>query len=156
MCSSISGGHTGELWGPVHWSSLEGLSRLRHFCHPAHQRWKKGSDSIRNANDNESVFFLWVYVKVRRHITSQVILKPIVPHTQKEQVEYSVAAERRRVRMVHDDIIRDLLSHGSIQQGRHTHTHARHITYHNYKSMKAVNTMKWKWNETHQGATLLD
>lgn len=53
---------------------------------------------------------------------SQVILKPIVPHTQKDQVEYSVAAERRRVRMVHDDIISELLSHGSIQQGKHTAT----------------------------------
>lgn len=50
-------------------------------------------------------------------ITSQVILKPIVPHTQKEQVEYSLAAERRRVRMLHDDIIKDLLSKGSVPQG---------------------------------------
>ena len=45
-------------------------------------------------------------------------MKPIVPHTEKEQVEYSVAAERRRVRMVHDDIIKDLLSDGSNLQGR--------------------------------------
>lgn len=44
-------------------------------------------------------------------------MKPIVPLTQKEQVEYSVAAERRRVRMVHDDIIKDLLSNESVQQG---------------------------------------
>uniref|UniRef100_A0A3P8QZ44 Acyl-coenzyme A thioesterase 11 n=1 Tax=Astatotilapia calliptera TaxID=8154 RepID=A0A3P8QZ44_ASTCA len=34
----------------------------------------------------------------------------------KEQVEYSVAAERRRVRMVHDDIIKDLLSNEWVQQ----------------------------------------
>lgn len=47
-----------------------------------------------------------------------MVLKPTVPQTQKEQVEYSLAAERRRVRMLHDDIIKDLLSHGSIQQGR--------------------------------------
>ncbi|KAK1878570.1 Acyl-coenzyme A thioesterase 11 [Dissostichus eleginoides] len=46
----------------------------------------------------------------------RVILKPVVPHTEKEQVEYSVAAERRRVRMLHDDIIKDLLSHGSVLQ----------------------------------------
>lgn len=59
-----------------------------------------------------------VYNSDLTDITSQVILKPIVPQTQKEQVEYSVAAERRRVRMVHDDIIKDLLSHGSVQQGR--------------------------------------
>ncbi|XP_070775453.1 acyl-coenzyme A thioesterase 11 [Enoplosus armatus] len=56
------------------------------------------------------------FVTQRTNTGKKVILKPIVPHTQKEQVEYSVAAERRRVRMVHDDIIKDLLSHGSIQQ----------------------------------------
>ncbi|XP_062285713.1 acyl-coenzyme A thioesterase 11 [Scomber scombrus] len=56
------------------------------------------------------------FVTQRKDDGKKVILKPIVPHTQKEQVEYSVAAERRRVRMVHDDIISELLSHGSIQQ----------------------------------------
>ncbi|XP_041660167.1 acyl-coenzyme A thioesterase 11-like [Cheilinus undulatus] len=56
------------------------------------------------------------FVTQRTNTGQKVILKPIVPHTQREQVEYSVAAERRRVRMVHDDIIKDLLSHGSIQQ----------------------------------------
>lgn len=49
----------------------------------------------------------------------QVLLKPIVPETQKEQLEYSLAAERRRVRMLHDDIIKDLLTYGCIQQGRY-------------------------------------
>uniref|UniRef100_A0A8C4DBA8 Acyl-CoA thioesterase 11 n=1 Tax=Dicentrarchus labrax TaxID=13489 RepID=A0A8C4DBA8_DICLA len=56
------------------------------------------------------------FVTQRTNTGKKVILKPIVPHTQKEQVEYSVAAERRRVRMVHDDIIKELLSNGSIQQ----------------------------------------
>ncbi|KAM7401374.1 hypothetical protein PAMA_005524 [Pampus argenteus] len=56
------------------------------------------------------------FVTQRTNTGKKVILKPIVPQTQKEQVEYSVAAERRRVRMLHDDIIRDLLSHGSVQQ----------------------------------------
>lgn len=46
-----------------------------------------------------------------------MLLKPIVPQTQEEQLEHSLAAERRRVRMLHDDIIRDLLTHGCIQQG---------------------------------------
>ncbi|XP_040911476.1 acyl-coenzyme A thioesterase 11 [Toxotes jaculatrix] len=55
------------------------------------------------------------FVTQRTNSGKKVTLKPIVPHTQKEQVEYSVAAERRRVRMVHDDIIKDLLSNGSIQ-----------------------------------------
>uniref|UniRef100_A0A7N6BJR5 HotDog ACOT-type domain-containing protein n=1 Tax=Anabas testudineus TaxID=64144 RepID=A0A7N6BJR5_ANATE len=58
------------------------------------------------------------FVTQRTNTGQKVILKPIIPHTQKEQVEYSLAAERRRVRMVHDDIIKDLLSHGSDQQGR--------------------------------------
>uniref|UniRef100_A0A4W6EAW7 Acyl-CoA thioesterase 11 n=1 Tax=Lates calcarifer TaxID=8187 RepID=A0A4W6EAW7_LATCA len=53
------------------------------------------------------------FVTQRTNTGKKVILKPIVPQTQKEQVEYSVAAERRRVRMVHDDIIKDLLSHGN-------------------------------------------
>ncbi|KAJ3594810.1 hypothetical protein NHX12_004115 [Muraenolepis orangiensis] len=35
------------------------------------------------------------------------------------QVEHSLAAERRRMRMVHDDIIKDLLSDRSFQQGEH-------------------------------------
>ncbi|KAK2843979.1 hypothetical protein Q5P01_010638 [Channa striata] len=57
------------------------------------------------------------FVTHRTNKGEKVILKPIVPCTQKEQVEYSLAAERRRVRMVHDDIIKDLLSQGPIQQG---------------------------------------
>ncbi|XP_028284103.1 acyl-coenzyme A thioesterase 11-like isoform X2 [Parambassis ranga] len=56
------------------------------------------------------------FVTQRTNTGKKVTLKPIVPHTQREQEEYSVAAERRRVRMVHDDIIKDLLSSGSIQQ----------------------------------------
>ncbi|KAK9539518.1 hypothetical protein VZT92_004619 [Zoarces viviparus] len=56
------------------------------------------------------------FVTQRTNAGQKVILKPIVPHTEKEQVEYSVAAERRRVRMLHDDIIKDLLSHGSVLQ----------------------------------------
>ncbi|XP_068593820.1 acyl-coenzyme A thioesterase 11-like isoform X2 [Cebidichthys violaceus] len=56
------------------------------------------------------------FVTQRTNTGQKVILKPIVPHTEKEQVEYSVAAERRRVRMLHDDIIKDLLSHGSVLQ----------------------------------------
>uniref|UniRef100_A0A8C3AD13 Acyl-CoA thioesterase 11 n=1 Tax=Cyclopterus lumpus TaxID=8103 RepID=A0A8C3AD13_CYCLU len=49
------------------------------------------------------------FVTQRTNTGKKVILKPILPHTEKEQVEYSVAAERRRVRMLHDDIIKDLL-----------------------------------------------
>uniref|UniRef100_A0A8C3AC80 Acyl-coenzyme A thioesterase 11 n=1 Tax=Cyclopterus lumpus TaxID=8103 RepID=A0A8C3AC80_CYCLU len=57
------------------------------------------------------------FVTQRTNTGKKVILKPILPHTEKEQVEYSVAAERRRVRMLHDDIIKDLRSHGSVLQG---------------------------------------
>ncbi|XP_037643744.1 acyl-coenzyme A thioesterase 11-like [Sebastes umbrosus] len=56
------------------------------------------------------------FVTQRTNTGKKVTLKPVVPHTEKEQVEYSVAAERRRVRMLHDDIVKDLLSHGSILQ----------------------------------------
>ncbi|XP_054600429.1 acyl-coenzyme A thioesterase 11 isoform X2 [Nothobranchius furzeri] len=56
------------------------------------------------------------FVTQRTNTGQKVLLRPTVALTQKEQVEYSVAAERRRVRMLHDDIIRDLLSHGFIQQ----------------------------------------
>ncbi|XP_034410852.1 acyl-coenzyme A thioesterase 11 isoform X3 [Cyclopterus lumpus] len=56
------------------------------------------------------------FVTQRTNTGKKVILKPILPHTEKEQVEYSVAAERRRVRMLHDDIIKDLRSHGSVLQ----------------------------------------
>ncbi|XP_070830254.1 acyl-coenzyme A thioesterase 11 isoform X2 [Chaetodon trifascialis] len=60
------------------------------------------------------------FVTQRTNTREKVTLKPIVPHTQKEQVEYSVAAERRRVRTHHDDIIKDLVSYGSIQQSDHS------------------------------------
>lgn len=53
----------------------------------------------------------------RSDVPWQVMLEPIVPQTQTEQLEYSLAAERRRVRMVHDDIIKALLTHGCFQQG---------------------------------------
>ncbi|PWA30818.1 hypothetical protein CCH79_00017360, partial [Gambusia affinis] len=46
-----------------------------------------------------------------------VTLRPVVPQTQTEHVEYSVAAERRRVRMLHGDIIKELLFSGSVEEG---------------------------------------
>uniref|UniRef100_A0A3B3UR27 Acyl-CoA thioesterase 11 n=1 Tax=Poecilia latipinna TaxID=48699 RepID=A0A3B3UR27_9TELE len=44
------------------------------------------------------------------YVSSQVTLRPVAPQTQREHVEYSVAAERRRVRMLHSDIVKELLS----------------------------------------------
>ncbi|XP_042191778.1 acyl-coenzyme A thioesterase 11 [Callorhinchus milii] len=40
----------------------------------------------------------------------KVQLKPVVPRTSEEQVEYSVAAERRRMRLGHIEAMKDLLS----------------------------------------------
>ncbi|XP_026881060.2 acyl-coenzyme A thioesterase 11b isoform X2 [Electrophorus electricus] len=37
-------------------------------------------------------------------------LKQVIPHTQAEQIEYSLAAERRRMRLIHAEIIKDLLT----------------------------------------------
>ncbi|KAI1883104.1 hypothetical protein AGOR_G00241800 [Albula goreensis] len=46
----------------------------------------------------------------RRTEAGKVQLKQVVPRTQAEQVEHSVAAERRRMRLIHHEIMKDLLS----------------------------------------------
>uniref|UniRef100_A0A8C4EK12 Acyl-CoA thioesterase 11b n=1 Tax=Dicentrarchus labrax TaxID=13489 RepID=A0A8C4EK12_DICLA len=46
----------------------------------------------------------------RRTEAGKVQLKQVIPHTQMEQMEYSLAAERRRMRLIHAEIITDLLS----------------------------------------------
>lgn len=48
---------------------------------------------------------------------SQVQLNQVVPHTQMEQMEYSLAAERRRMRLIHAEIITDLLNSSTAQLG---------------------------------------
>lgn len=48
---------------------------------------------------------------------SQVQLKQVIPRTQMEQMEYSLAAERRRMRLIHAEIITDLLSSSTAQLG---------------------------------------
>ncbi|XP_015492160.1 acyl-coenzyme A thioesterase 11 isoform X1 [Parus major] len=40
---------------------------------------------------------------------SKVRLKPLTPQTEEEKIEYSIAAERRRMRLVHKDTLKDLL-----------------------------------------------
>ncbi|NWJ06002.1 ACO11 thioesterase, partial [Crypturellus undulatus] len=40
----------------------------------------------------------------------KVKLKPLIPQTEEEQIEHSVAAERRRLRLAHKDTLKDLLS----------------------------------------------
>ena len=47
----------------------------------------------------------------------QVKLKPTVPRTEEEKTEHSVAAERRRMRLVYADTIKDLLANCVIQDG---------------------------------------
>ncbi|XP_059914757.1 acyl-coenzyme A thioesterase 11-like isoform X1 [Gadus macrocephalus] len=46
----------------------------------------------------------------------KVQLSPLRPGSQRQQEEHSLAAERRRMRRVHDDIIKDLLSDRTFQQ----------------------------------------
>ncbi|XP_004699454.1 acyl-coenzyme A thioesterase 11 [Echinops telfairi] len=46
---------------------------------------------------------------------SKVKLKQTVPHTEEEKTEHSVAAERRRMRLVYTDTIKDLLASFPIQ-----------------------------------------
>uniref|UniRef100_A0A8C5DAH7 Acyl-CoA thioesterase 11b n=1 Tax=Gouania willdenowi TaxID=441366 RepID=A0A8C5DAH7_GOUWI len=48
---------------------------------------------------------------------TEVQLKQVIPHTQMEQMEYSLAAERRRMRLIHAEIITDLLSCSTAQLG---------------------------------------
>uniref|UniRef100_A0A8C1N0K8 Acyl-coenzyme A thioesterase 11-like n=2 Tax=Cyprinus carpio TaxID=7962 RepID=A0A8C1N0K8_CYPCA len=45
----------------------------------------------------------------RRTEAGKVQLKQVIPRTQAEQMEYSLAAERRRMRLIHAEIINDLL-----------------------------------------------
>ncbi|KAI4872319.1 hypothetical protein NFI96_027747, partial [Prochilodus magdalenae] len=49
----------------------------------------------------------------RRTEAGKVQLKQVIPRTQAEQMEYSIAAERRRMRLIHAEIINDLLSNSS-------------------------------------------
>ncbi|NXE86159.1 ACO11 thioesterase, partial [Menura novaehollandiae] len=43
-------------------------------------------------------------------LSSKVRLKPLTPQTEEEKIEYSIAAERRRMRLVHKDTLKDLLT----------------------------------------------
>ncbi|XP_062843820.1 acyl-coenzyme A thioesterase 11 isoform X2 [Trichomycterus rosablanca] len=47
----------------------------------------------------------------------KIHLKQLAPGTHREQVEYSVAAERRRMRLRHVDLMKDLLSSAAFQTG---------------------------------------
>uniref|UniRef100_A0AAR2IM49 Acyl-coenzyme A thioesterase 11 n=1 Tax=Pygocentrus nattereri TaxID=42514 RepID=A0AAR2IM49_PYGNA len=51
----------------------------------------------------------------RRTEAGKVQLKQVIPRTQAEQMEYSIAAERRRMRLIHAEIINDLLMSECLQ-----------------------------------------
>lgn len=44
-------------------------------------------------------------------------LKPLTPQTEEEKIEYSIAAERRRMRLVHKDTLKDLLTSSPRETG---------------------------------------
>uniref|UniRef100_A0A8B9FNR6 Acyl-CoA thioesterase 11 n=1 Tax=Amazona collaria TaxID=241587 RepID=A0A8B9FNR6_9PSIT len=47
----------------------------------------------------------------------QVTLKPLIPQTEEEKIEHSIAAERRRMRLVHKDTLKDLLTQLETRDG---------------------------------------
>lgn len=47
----------------------------------------------------------------------QVRLKALTPQTEEEKIEYSIAAERRRMRLVHKDTLKDLLTRSPRETG---------------------------------------
>lgn len=59
----------------------------------------------------------------------QVKLKQVIPVTEEEKTEHGVAAERRRMRLVYADTIKDLLAHCAIQDGECRNTHKRAAGY---------------------------
>lgn len=52
----------------------------------------------------------------------QVKLKPLTPQTEEEKIEYSIAAERRRMRLVHKDTLKDLLTRSPRETGTVSHS----------------------------------
>ncbi|NWY76878.1 ACO11 thioesterase, partial [Erithacus rubecula] len=51
---------------------------------------------------------------------SKVRLEPLAPQTEEEKIEYSIAAERRRMRLVHKDTLKDLLTSSSQETEQET------------------------------------
>ncbi|XP_033007940.1 acyl-coenzyme A thioesterase 11 isoform X2 [Lacerta agilis] len=47
--------------------------------------------------------------------SAKIKLKPLVPQTEEEKIEYSVAAERRRMRLAHTETIKDLVTNSPVQ-----------------------------------------
>ncbi|XP_076860502.1 acyl-coenzyme A thioesterase 11b [Brachyhypopomus gauderio] len=68
------------------------------------------------SNRKWSVCHAFATFVARRSEMGKVQLKQVIPHTQAEQIEYSLAAERRRMRLIHAETIKDLLTNWSSQQ----------------------------------------
>uniref|UniRef100_A0A8D1TL27 Acyl-coenzyme A thioesterase 11 n=1 Tax=Sus scrofa TaxID=9823 RepID=A0A8D1TL27_PIG len=58
---------------------------------------------------------------------SKVKLKPTTPRTEEEKMEHSVAAERRRMRLVYADTIKDLLAHYVIHDDLESKDYSRMV-----------------------------
>ncbi|XP_044285805.1 acyl-coenzyme A thioesterase 11 isoform X5 [Varanus komodoensis] len=58
-----------------------------------------------------------IKAKVNRAFNSsmEIKLKPFIPQTEEEKTEYSIAAERRRMRLAHTDTIKDLSTNSPVQ-----------------------------------------
>ncbi|KAG5851239.1 acyl-coenzyme A thioesterase 11b [Anguilla rostrata] len=54
----------------------------------------------------------------RRTEAGKVQLRQVVPFTQTEKIEYSIAAERRRMRLIHAETVTDLLSNDTVHEVR--------------------------------------
>ncbi|XP_035268823.1 acyl-coenzyme A thioesterase 11b [Anguilla anguilla] len=54
----------------------------------------------------------------RRTEAGKVQLRQVVPFTQTEKIEYSIAAERRRMRLIHAETVMDLLSNDTVHEVR--------------------------------------
>uniref|UniRef100_A0A8C0HF28 Acyl-CoA thioesterase 11 n=1 Tax=Chelonoidis abingdonii TaxID=106734 RepID=A0A8C0HF28_CHEAB len=59
----------------------------------------------------------WIVCKAYATFVAQgkMKLKPLAPQTEEEKMEYSIAAERRRMRLAHTDTLKDLLTHSTIR-----------------------------------------
>lgn len=110
------GGYFGELWGPLHRQTVEGLPSFCYLCRQANRSWEGkwqwtqyGCTRVPNKTGPNAPLVLF--------LCAQVQLKQVIPRTQLEQMEYSLAAERRRMRLLHAEIITDLLSSSTAQPG---------------------------------------
>lgn len=63
------------------------------------------------------VCYAYATFVVRHPGGGKMQLRQLVPQTQAEQAEYSIAAERRRMRLIHHDIMKDILNNEAFQKG---------------------------------------